>query len=94
MAVKKHKQSVEPALPEVQVSVYLGPSIHGVITKGQIFPGDREAALASLSPAASDYPGIAELIVNGESLPEARSQLRHSGTLLYNAYQKLAKRQK
>lgn len=94
MSVKKRIKPVENPVKETPICVYLGPSIRGIIQKGQIFSGTKEEVLASLVPAAADYPGIAGLLVTGEELPTARTQVRTAGTLLYTRYQKLAKGQK
>jgi len=93
MAVKKPIKPVEKGVQETPICVYLGPSLRGIIQKGQIFSGTKEEVLASLVPAAADYPGIAGLLVTGEELPEARIQVRTAGTLLYTRYHKLAKSQ-
>lgn len=94
MPVKKQIKPVEKGATETPISVYLGPTIRGIIQKGQIFSGTKEEVLASLVPAAADYPGIAGLLVTGEELPEARIQVRTAGTLLYTRYHELAKGQK
>ena len=94
MPVKKQIKPVEKGVTETPISAYLGPTIRGIIQKGQIFSGTKEEVLASLVPAAADYPGIAGLLVTGEELPEARIQVRTAGTLLYTRYHELAKGQK
>lgn len=94
MPVKKQIKPVEKGVTETPISVYLGPTIRGIIQKGQIFSGTKEEVLASLVPAAADYPGIAGLLVTGEELPKARIQVRTAGTLLYTRYHELAKGQK
>ena len=92
MAVKK-KAAKEPAKKET-FSVYLGPSIRGVITKGQIFPMAKAEVLAAVAQAAEKYPRIADLIVEGEALPEAAARIKQPDSLLHKTYENLAKGQR
>ena len=91
MAVKK-KPAVEEARKEA-FSVYLGPSIRGGITKGQIFPMAKAEVLASIAPLVEKQPLIADLIVEGGELPEASARIRQPDSLLFKTYEKLAKGQ-
>lgn len=75
-------------------SVYLGPSIRGVIQSGTIFPGPREKAVAALPAAVEKYPLIPALIVTGETLAEDRVKVKTPGNLLYVNYNRLAAGQK
>ena len=91
MAVKK-----KPAAEEVRkesFSVYLGPSIRGGITKGQIFPMAKAEVLSSIAQAVEEHPLIADLIVEGGELPEANVRIKQPDSLLYKTYEKLAKSQ-
>ena len=42
MPVKKQIKPVEKGVTETPISVYLGPTIRGIIQKGQIFSGTKE----------------------------------------------------
>lgn len=92
MAVKK-----KPAQKEVKkeaFSVYLGPSIRGGITKGQIFPMTKAEALASIAKTVEKQPLVAELIVEGDALPGAVARIKQPDSLLFKTYEKLAKSQR
>ena len=72
--------------------VYLGPSIHGVIVHGAVFPEDRAATLERIKEILTLHPLVASLIVSGESLATSRLQVKTPGNLLYINYNKLAGR--
>lgn len=75
-------------------SVYLGPSIRGVIQRGTILNGTKEEALASVSYAVEKFPLIASLVVPDETIAEDRIKVKTPGNLLYINYRKLASGQK
>ncbi len=92
MAVKK-----QPARKEARkeaFSVYLGPSIRGGITKGQIFPAAKAEVLSSIAKAVEKHPLIADLIVEGDALPDAVARINQPDSLLHKTYEKLAKSQR
>jgi len=92
MAVKK-----QPARQEAKKDafcVYLGPSIRGGITKGQIFPMAKAEALASIAKTVEKQPLVADLIVEGDALPEAVVRVKQPDSLLFKTYEKLAKSQR
>ena len=96
LPVKKAEQQVEQNIPgnetpsESEVfSIYLGPSIHGVVISGTIFAMDRKAAHEKLQYALKDYPLIAGLVIQSDMLLESRLKLKSPGNLLYEQYQKL-----
>ncbi len=92
MSIKRTKKNIDTKLEDKpQVCVYIGPSLRGIITKGQVFRGDKQTALASLVPAARKYPGIANLIVSGEQLAGARFEVKREGSLLNKKYTMLAR---
>ncbi len=93
MAVKKQKKT-ESQAPEAAFSAYLGPSIRGSITNGQIFPLTKAQAVAELAPIIERHPSIADLIVDGNELPEARVRIAQTNSLLHKTYEKLVKDQK
>ncbi len=76
------------AEPSAGFSVYLGPNIPGLIQKGTIYPVGRTAALElpELAFAISRKPRIAELVVDGLTLPEDRIKVNTKGTELAKAY--------
>lgn len=81
-------QKTKPA-EEDGFSVYLGPSIRGVIQSGAVYGMPKDQAVASLSAAVEKYPQIAILIVPGGSLPEDRIKVKTPGNLLSVSYSKL-----
>lgn len=93
MAVKKPKKPDAQA-PEAAFCAYLGPSIRGSITKGQIFPLTKAQVVAALAPILERYPSIADLIVDGDELPTARIRVAQTNSLLHKTYEKLVKGQK
>ena len=93
MAVKKSRKP-EAQGPEAVFCAYLGPSIRGSITKGQIFPLTKAQVVAELAPIIERYPSIADLIVDGNELPEARVRIAQTNSLLHKTYEKLVKGQK
>ena len=93
MAVKKPKKP-ETHASEAAFCAYLGPSIRGSITKGQIFPLTKAQVVAELAPLLERYPLIADLIVDGDELPAARSRIAQTNSLLHKTYEKLVKGQK
>ncbi len=88
MAVKKPKKTA--AVDEKDFSVYLGPTIRGVITQGQIFDCPKEQAVEQMRDAVNARPLIESLIVRGSGLPEARKALQRSDSLLRKHFNKLA----
>lgn len=74
-------------------SIYIGPSLRGGITKGQIFKMNKKAALASIASLVEKHPLIADLLVDGNDLPAAKVRLAQSNSLMHRNYEKLAKGQ-
>lgn len=74
-------------------SVYIGPTIPGVITTGKIIRGGRKEALADaeIQIAAARRPGIVDLIVDGGELAESRRKVKTKGEALHKAYRALAR---
>ena len=70
-------------------SVYIGPSIRGVIQSGTIVGGTRNAALTTFSTAIEQYPRIADLVVSGETLVVDRIKVKTAGNLLNKYYNDL-----
>ena len=94
--IEKAEQQVEQNIPGNETpsdsevfSIYLGPSIHGVLISGTIFAMDRKAALEKLQYALNDYPLIAGLVIQNDMLLESRMKLKNPGNLLYEQYKKL-----
>jgi len=91
MAVKeKPNTTVEEAdaVKSAGFSVYLGPTISGVIQTATIYPVGKDEALKlpELQLALGKKPGIAALVVDGATLAKDRIDVRTEGTALYQAY--------
>ena len=68
---------------------YIGPSITGLIQRGDICRGTRKKALAKWDEAIKKYPLIKTLIVSGDKLPEARLKVKKPGNALYKNCQRI-----
>ncbi len=68
--------------------VYLGPNIRGVIQRGKIFPGERAEVEAFLEEPIRKYPAIKRLLVSGEELAEARTQIKQPTSRLHQVYKR------
>lgn len=90
MTATKKKKTAKVAEQPAGFCVYLGPTIRGVITQGQIIPGTRKEAIDLLASAVTKYPTIARLIVTGAELPAARVSIKKPGSLLHISFNKLA----
>lgn len=88
MAVKKPKTEEPDAVVSAGFSAYIGPSIPGCIQTGTIYPvGKAEALeLPEVKLAIATYPGVAEFVVDGATLPEDRIRIKTPGDPLYKAY--------
>ena len=75
-------------------SAYIGPSIPGVIQTMTIYPVGRDEALKlpELALAIGKKPGIADLVVDGQTLPEDRIKVKTPGELLYEKSRALRKK--
>ena len=71
------------------ICVYIGPSIHGVITTGAVFGKDKKTVLAE-EKLLKPYPLVAGLIVSGGELSAARIKVKAPGNYLYENYKKLS----
>lgn len=73
------------------VSAYIGPNLPGTIQTGTIYPCGRKQALEreDVKLALEKKPGIAELIVDGAELSEARIKVKTPGEDLYKKYMAL-----
>lgn len=73
------------------VSAYIGPNLPGTIQTGTIYPCARAKALEreDVKLALAKKPGIAELIVDGDELAEARIKVKTPGEDLYRKYKAL-----
>ena len=63
---------------------YIGPSVRGVIQHGSIFEGNKRDVIKSdaVRSAVERYAEIADLIVSGDMLAEARIKVNAPGSLL------------
>lgn len=91
MAVKAPKVE-KPA--SAGFSAYIGPSMAGIIQTMTIFPVGREEAmkLPELAYAVEKKPGVADLVVDGSTLPEDRIKIKTPGEELYAKYRALRKK--
>lgn len=91
MAVKQRK-TVKPTGDAGGFCAYIGPTIRGVIQHGTLYQGTKRETVkgAALSRAIGQLPMIADLIVPGDSLGEARKKIKIPGNLLYVRYKALA----
>lgn len=94
---KAEEKAVEPTALEKKPEsagagfcAYIGPTILGVIQSGTIYPGSRAEALEAIKAAVDARPLIAQLVVDGETLPVDRIKVKTPGNLLYVTYHKLA----
>lgn len=80
-------------IPEAkkEFCMYLGPNIVGVIQTARVFRGSKYEVCQQLADAIEKYPGIKDLIIPGSRLTEDRPKISTPGTLLNDAYIKLAK---
>ena len=93
MAVKAPKSEKPDAPKSAGFSVYIGPSMVGIIQTMAIYPVGREEALKlpELAMAVEKKPGIADLVVDGLTLPEDRIKVKTPGEELYRMYSALRK---
>ncbi|MBQ7487125.1 MAG: hypothetical protein IJT77_06505 [Clostridia bacterium] len=78
------------AKPEkVDYYVYIGPTIRSAVQQNAIITGSREVVIKKLAGAIEKYPPIAQLLVSGEELAEARKQIKQPGNRLYEVYKRL-----
>ncbi len=69
---------------------YLGPNLTELLQTGTIFRGTREDALEAAKDAIERFPLVKTLIVSGEHLPQARLDVKTTGTALHKNYMKVA----
>jgi len=63
--------------------VYIGPTIKSAVQHNTIIEGNREEVERKLAAAIEKYPPIAQLLVSGNDLAEARKQIKQPGNRLY-----------
>lgn len=69
--------------------VYIGPTIRSAIQRNTVIPGNLEEVKKSLARAIEQYPPIAQLLVTGDELTEARKQIKQPGNRLYEMCRRL-----
>ena len=94
MAVKAPKEGKLDAPKSAGFSVYIGPSLVGIIQTMTIYPVGKEEALQlpELAYAVEKKPGIADLVVDGLTLPEDRIKVKTPGEELYKKYRALRRK--
>ncbi len=70
-------------------SVYLGPSILGVIQSGTVIADGDEYAQKMKDAAVSKYPLVKALLIPKDRLAADRVKVKTPGTALYENYKKL-----
>lgn len=80
----------KPDAKSAGFSVYIGPSIPGVIQSGHIYDGSRAEVLKSIAHITKERPLVAALVVDGATLSEDRIKVKTPGNLLFVNYKKLA----
>lgn len=68
--------------------VYIGPTIKSAAQHNTIITGTRDEVLKKLAGAIEKYPLMAQLLISGDELAEARKQIKQPGTRLYNVYRR------
>ena len=82
--------AARPDDSQMPYCVYIGPSIRGVITEGEVFSMSKRDTLQFLYSVVERYPSIERLLVTGAELPDARIQVKTPGNMRYNNYIQLA----
>lgn len=88
------KKKTTEIIEKDEFCVYLGPTIKGVLTQGQVFKLSKKETVSVLAATVKKHPAVERLIVTGTQLPMARVLLKKPGTLLHNSFIKLANSQK
>jgi len=78
-----------PALTEGEYFVYIGPTIKSAIQRNSIYTGTRSEVGKKLASAIEKYPPIAQLLVSGNELTEARKLIKQPGNRLYETCRRL-----
>ena len=93
------KESPDNPAPDSSVQsagfcCYIGPTIPGVIQTATIYMGERAAVLErpEVRLALAAKPAVADLIVDGATLPQDRIAVKTPGTDLYRKFQDLRSR--
>lgn len=68
---------------------YIGPSVGGIISHGDIFPGGREDALQAAGAAIEQLPPVKTLLVSGERLAAAIGKVQEPGNALHAAWEQV-----
>lgn len=89
-AVTAKVTTKKPDAKSAGFSVYIGPTILGVIQSGHVYDVSREDALKALAPIVKERPLIAALVVDGATLADDRIKVKTPGNLLFVQYKRLA----
>ncbi len=79
----------KPTPKSAGFSVYIGPTIPGVIQSGHIYSGSRDETLKVIAPIVEKRPLVASLLVDGDTLSVNRIKVKTPGNLLHVNYMKL-----
>lgn len=73
---------------------YIGPNIKGAIHTGKTFRGTRAKVLEQARAALEAEPMVQRMIVAGETLARDRVLVRTQGTVLYETFKAIAKKER
>lgn len=91
MATKKNYSEAEAQGAKASYfCAYVGPTLMGVIQNGTVFGKSKKEVLKELAPVIEKFPLVANLIVEGDDLAEAKVNVKRPGNLMYVNYHKLA----
>lgn len=80
----------KPTPKSAGFSVYIGPTIPGVIQSGHVYGSPRAEALKVIAPIVEKRPLVASLLVDGDTLAADRIKVKTPGNLLFVNYKRLA----
>ena len=69
--------------------VYIGPTIRSFCQHNSIYTGSREDVEKLLARAIEKYPPIAQLLVSGDELAEARQMIKQPGNRIFEQNKRL-----
>lgn len=84
-------ENVPETVSESRIWVYLGPSIHGIVTNGSIHKGSRSEILKKFEGGIEKYPKIERLIVADRNVAEAKERLNEKKGSIYINYIELVR---
>jgi len=89
-AIDSAPKTAAPKPAKCGFCIYLGPSIRAEIQNATIISTTRDKALKDNKELISKFPLVADLIVPGDEIVTARSNVGTPGNILYIKYMQLA----